>query len=102
MQAGRRFGKQQVQVGGLDLVNEGLVFKKNGEELSRGTGAAVLGNPANAVAWCANKLGEYGVSLNAGELVMPGALVGMTPVQAGDSIIATFDNVGVVSAQFVD
>ena len=43
----------------------------------------------------ANKLGEYGVSLNAGELVMPGALVGMTPVQAGDTIIATFDNVGV-------
>ena len=44
-------GKQQIQVGGLDLVNEGLVFQKNGEELSRGTGAAVLGNPANAVAW---------------------------------------------------
>ena len=95
-------GKQRIQVGGLDLVNEGLVFQKNGEELSRGTGAAVLGNPANAVAWCANKLGEYGVSLNEGELVMPGALVGMTPVQAGDTITATFDNVGVVSAQFVD
>ncbi len=94
-------GKQHVDVGSIDLVAEALVFEKNGEELSRGTGAAVLDNPANAVAWCANKLGEYGVALNAGEFVMPGALVGMTPVVKGDTITAKFDNVGTVSVKFV-
>ena len=94
-------GSEHVSVQGLDLVNESMVFEKNGEELSKGTGEAVLGNPANAVAWCANTLGEYGVSLNAGEFVMPGALVGMTPVEPGDVITARFANVGTVSAKFV-
>lgn len=94
-------GSKHVAVGDVDLVNEGLVFEKNGEELSRGTGAAVLENPANAVAWCANKLGEYGVPLNAGEFVMPGALVGMTPVAKGDTVTARFDTVGTVSITFV-
>ncbi len=94
-------GTARVDARSVDLVNEGMVFEKNGEELSRGTGAAVLDDPANAVAWCANKLGEYGVSLNAGEFVMPGALVGMTPVAKGDVITAKFDNVGTVSVKFV-
>lgn len=94
-------GTKHVDTNGIDLINEGLVFEKNGEELSRGTGSAVLGNPANAVAWCANKLGEYGVPLNAGEFVMPGALVGMTPVVKGDTVTARFDNVGTVSIKFI-
>lgn len=94
-------GTRHVAVGDIDLVKEGLVFEKNGEELSRGTGEAVLENPANAVAWCANKLGEYGVPLNAGEFVMPGALVGMTPVERGDIVTAKFDNLGSVSIKFV-
>ena len=94
-------GSLKVDASEIDLVNEGLIFEKNGEEISRGTGAAVLDNPAKAVALCANKLGEYGVPLNAGEFVMPGALVGMTPVSRGDVVVAKFDNLGSVSIKFV-
>ena len=94
-------GSAKIDVAQVDLVNEGLVFEKNGVELSRGTGAAVLDNPAKAVAWCANKLGEYGVPLNAGEFVMPGALVGMTPVEKGDIVVAKFDTLGSVSVKFI-
>ena len=94
-------GSAKMDVAQVDLVNEGLVFEKNGVELSRGTGAAVLDNPAKAVAWCANKLGEYGVPLNAGEFVMPGALVGMTPVEKGDIVVAKFDTLGSVSVKFI-
>lgn len=94
-------GPGQVSVSGLDLVNEELVFEKNGEEIGRAKGEAVLGNPAAAVAWAANKLSEYGISLLAGEFVMPGAFVGATPVQAGDVIKATFAKVGTVSVKFV-
>lgn len=94
-------GSVKIDVAQVDLVNEGLVFEKNGVELSRGTGAAVLDNPAKAVAWCANKLGEYGVPLNAGEFVMPGALVGMTPVEKGDIVVAKFDTLGSVSVKFI-
>lgn len=84
----------------VDLVNEELVFEKNGEELGRATGAAVLDNPANAVAWCANKLSEYGASLAAGEFIIPGALTAMTPVAAGDTVTARFSTIGTVSVSF--
>ena len=94
-------GTNRVSVQGLDLVNEELVFEKNGEELSRAKGEAVLGNPANAVAWVANRLSEYGITCKAGEFVMPGAFTGATPVVAGDTVRARFGRVGTVSVRFV-
>ena len=51
----------------LDLRLIGMVMEKNGELAQTGAGAAVLGHPANAV-------GRFGVSLKAGEIIMPGAL----------------------------
>ena len=93
-------GDAHKPVEGLDLVGEGLIFEKNGVELGRATGEAVLDNPANAVAWCANKLCEYGESLEAGQLILPGALTGMTPVVPGDTITARFSTIGTVSVSF--
>ena len=94
-------GTNRVQLAGVDLAAEELVFEKNGEELGRATGEAVLGNPINAVAWLANTLARYGASINAGDIVMPGALTGATPVTAGVSIKATFKLLGTVSVRFV-
>jgi 2-keto-4-pentenoate hydratase len=94
-------GKSQVSVAGLDLANVEMVFKKNGEEIGRAKGDAVLGNPANAVAWLANKLHELGVPVNAGDIIMPGALTAMTPVAPGDTIEAEFSQIGSVSVRFV-
>ena len=94
-------GTNRVYLDGLDLAEEELVFEKNGEELGRATGAAVLGNPVNAVAWLANTLAHYNAGINAGDIVMPGALTGATPVKAGDSIKASFKRVGTVSVRFV-
>ena len=58
----------------LDLRLCGMVLEKNGEVMSTAAGAAVLGDPANAVAWLANKLAEFDVTLEAGEVILPGAL----------------------------
>lgn len=48
---------------------------RNGEPLSEGLGSAVQGNPAQAVAWLANTLGAYGVTLDAGDVILSGSLV---------------------------
>ena len=65
-----------------------------------GAGGAVLGHPAVAVAWLANAVGQFGVSLGAGEIVMPGALCAATDVSAGDLLQASFDGLGTVSVRF--
>ena len=85
----------------IDLRYTGLVLEKNGEVVATAAGAAVLGHPANAVAWLANKLSFYGMTLKAGDIVMSGSFTAACQVAAGDNVRATFDRIGAVSARFV-
>jgi len=94
-------GGRFVPAADLDLRLLGMVLEKNGEVVNSAAGAAVLGNPAHAVAWLANKLAEFDVTLQAGELILPGALSAAVTVQAGDAVRATFDRLGPVSVRFV-
>ncbi|KHK90351.1 fumarylacetoacetate hydrolase family protein [Novosphingobium malaysiense] len=77
-------GKERLDPAGLDLPNLHVAVTKNGEPLSEGYGHAVQGDPAQAVAWLANTLGAYGVSLDAGDVILSGSLVPLAPAQAGD------------------
>jgi 2-keto-4-pentenoate hydratase len=94
-------GAQRLPVEGLDLPNTTVVLKKNGEEVASATGAAVLGDPARAVAWLANKLAEHHQSLKAGETVLPGSMTPLYPIGADDRVEAEFDALGSVSVRFV-
>lgn len=84
----------------FDLRYVGLVLEKNGSLVSTAAGAAVLGNPAQSVAWLANKLIAYGITLKKGEFVMSGSLVQAVNVEAGCHLRATFDRLGSVSVCF--
>jgi len=94
-------GGKLTRIKDLDLRLIGMVFEKNGDIAATGAGAAVLGNPAQAVAWLANTLSEYGITLKAGEFIMAGALTAALPIKAGDNFAATFDRLGPVSVRFV-
>lgn len=84
---------------GLDLRLIGMVLEKNGELVTTGAGAAVLGNPANAVAWLANKIATWGEALEPGDLIMPGALSASIDLRPGDVVRATFDRLGSVTVR---
>jgi 2-oxopent-4-enoate hydratase len=84
----------------IDLRLIGVVVSRNGELLDTGAGAAALGNPARCVAWLANKLGSLGAGLRAGDVVLPGAVHKMVPVQPGDVFRAEFSRLGTVTARF--
>lgn len=90
-----------VALDAVDLRAERAVVTRNGEQVAEGVGAAVLGDPVAAVAWAANTLGALGATLEAGHVVMPGAMHASVAVQAGDVITATFDRLGPVSVRFV-
>lgn len=78
----------------------GMVITKNGATMATGAGAAALGNPLYAVAWLANTLAPFGVTLRRGEFVMTGSLHGAFPVGAGDFVEAEFDRLGKIRARF--
>lgn len=90
-----------VPVDGLDLAALQATLLRNGEQVAQATGANVLGSPANALAWLANRMAEHGRSLRAGDLVLAGSLTPLVPAAAGDSFEATFDHLGAVRVRFV-
>jgi 2-keto-4-pentenoate hydratase len=58
-------------------------FGRDGEILQSGQGSAVMGDPANAVAWLANQLSELGDVLPAGEPILSGSFTPMIDVVPG-------------------
>jgi 2-keto-4-pentenoate hydratase len=94
------FGDER-EADSLDLAAvEGELYR-NGELVARATGDAVLGHPADAVAWLANALGTYSRSLREGDYVLSGSFTTAVPAQAGDSFEASFSGFGPVSCHFV-
>lgn len=85
---------------GLDPAAVMVAFAKNGGEPARAAGAAVLGNPANVVAWLANWLGAQGRILSKGSIVLSGSLGAIFPAAAGDRFEAAFDPLGTVAVSF--
>jgi len=77
-------GEERLDPRGLDLPNLHVAVTKNGAPLSEGYGHAVQGDPAQAVAWLANTLGAYGVTLDAGDIILSGSLVPLAPAVKGD------------------
>lgn len=85
----------------IDLALVGMTLEKNGDVAATGAGAAALGHPLNAVAWLANTLGELGMSLRAGEVILSGSLAAMVPVQAGDNLRVSLGGIGSVGVRFI-
>lgn len=93
-------GRTPVLVQGRDLAQVRLVLTRNGAVAAESTGAAVMGSPAIAVAWLANKLATYNLGLEPGDIVLAGSLTPLQPVEAGDRLEAAFEGIGSVSVTF--
>lgn len=94
-------GGNPMKVDAVNLVQTGMVLYRNGEVANTGVGAAALGNPATCVAWLANKLSAFGISLKAGEVILSGALSAAVEVKSGDFFSARLDRLGQVNIKFI-
>jgi 2-oxopent-4-enoate hydratase len=93
-------GSQPMSLASVDLRTIGMTLRKNGEVVSTGAGAACLGNPVNAVVWLVNKLGEHGISLAPGEVILSGALGPVSPVVSGDRVSVCVGRAPEISVSF--
>ena len=82
-----------------DLRLLGCVLRDGGRIVATAAGAAVLGHPADSVAWLVNELDRRGQELPGGSLVLSGALTDAVPLTAGGSVIAEFDGLGTVEVR---
>lgn len=84
----------------VELVNCRMNMLEDGQVVSRGSGAACLGNPLLATLWLAKKLAEVGHPIRAGELILSGALGPMVNVRKGSAYHATVEGLGEVCVAF--
>jgi 2-keto-4-pentenoate hydratase len=92
-------GSKPTPLSRTDLRLAGCNLHKNGALAGTGAGCAVLGSPLSSLVWLANTLGARGVTLDG--VVLPGSITASIPVQAGDTVTATFAGLGSVTARFV-
>ena len=85
----------------VDMRTLGVVMEKNGEIVSLGAGAAVLGHPATAIAMLANHLGARGEEIPAGAMIFSGGITEAVAVNRGDSINLRVQDLGSVNCRFV-
>ena len=93
-------GEQSATADSLDLPNLAIRLDRNGETVDAATGDAVMGHPARSVAWLINKLAELGRGLEAGQVVLTGAITSPYPIEEGDRFVATYDILGQIEVQF--
>jgi len=93
-------GEQHTDPNTLDLAKVKMAVKQNGQPAVTGIGSAVQGHPAQAVAWLANTLGEYGIEFKKGEIILSGALAPLIDAKAGDEFSMEIEGLGTCSVSF--
>ncbi|MDT7782990.1 MAG: 2-keto-4-pentenoate hydratase [Pseudonocardiales bacterium] len=98
--AGFVLGSERVHPSELDICGVAATLRRNGEVVAEGRGDAVLGDPAIAVAWLAEKVASFGVRLLAGDIVLPGSCTRAIDARPGDEFHAEFAGLGSVDLKF--
>lgn len=80
-----------------DVPAQEVVAYINDEEVSRGTGANVLGDPFRVMHWLANELAARGQELRAGDYVTTGCCTAVLTPQRGDVVRADYGPFGSVA-----
>ncbi len=81
----------------LDLALEATVLEVDGSVVHSATGSAILGHPAEALAFAANALARRGHALEPGWLVLAGAMTEAVAVTHGSVLRASYTNLGAIT-----
>ncbi len=99
--AGIVIGGRQIRPDKVDMRWMGAIVSRNAEVEETGLGAGVLNHPARGIAWLANRLAQYGGSIEAGQIVLAGSFIRPIEARHGDTINADFGPYGTIACHFL-
>lgn len=85
----------------VDCATVKMTLTQNGVLVSQGSGLECLGHPLNAAMWLANKILSLGKPIQAGEIILSGALGPMVNVNAGDEFETHIDGFAPLKVKFI-
>lgn len=94
-------GGRAVRPTEIDLRKVPAVLYRNGVIEESGVSAAVLNHPAKGVAWLANKLAPYDVTLQPGQIILGGSFTRPVAASPGDTFHVDYDMLGSIACRFV-
>ncbi|MCL4148036.1 UNVERIFIED_CONTAM: hypothetical protein GTU68_061318 [Idotea baltica] len=98
--AGIVLGPQRHAVDAFDLRWVGAITSRNGEVEETGLGAGVLNDPVESVVWLAQRMAQYGQSMERGQVVLSGSFIRPVECPSGTKIYADFGTFGDVEIAF--
>ena len=85
----------------VDLSTHPVRAAVTGRYAREGSGAAVLGDPRDALTWLVNEVTGLGLDVKASELVTTGTCMVPLEVQPGDEVLADYGPFGVITTRFI-
>ncbi|WP_370279606.1 2-oxo-hept-4-ene-1,7-dioate hydratase [Pontibacterium sp.] len=98
--AGVILGGRPIKPDALDLRWVSAMMYRNGVIEETGVAAGVLNHPANGVAWLANKLAPYDVTLEPGQIILGGSFTRPVAARKGDTFHVDYGQLGSISVNF--
>ena len=83
-----------------DLRWIGAIVSRNSEVEETGLGAGVLDHPAKGIVWLVNRLHQYGMRIEAGQVVLSGSFIRPVECRHGDRIVSDFGPFGAIRIAF--
>jgi len=87
-------GSKKIKASDLILDNLETILEIDGTVVETGNTSAILGHPANGVAWLANKISEFGVALEAGHVVLPGTCTRSCRISGHKRVLGRIESLG--------
>jgi 2-keto-4-pentenoate hydratase len=84
------------RVNELNLSNTRGVLSFNDREIISGNTRNILGNPFAATAWLVNRLAEYDVGFEPGQVILPGSCLKAVPMREAGHWSGTFEGWGTI------
>ena len=98
--AGIVTGDTRHAVDAVDLRWVGAIVSRNGEVEETGLGAGVLNDPVQGIVWLAQRLAQYGQSIEPGQVILSGSFIRPIECPAGSDIQADYGPFGSVNLHF--
>lgn len=98
--AGLIIGNQRVSPEDLQFEDEKFTVYNNNSFIISAPASEIMGGPLHSLRWLVNSLTDKGLSLEKGNLVIPGSPVELVNIDQDTELKVVIDNVGSITANF--